>query len=150
MRALALGLILGISVVAAAPALAQQGTTDIGCMVVDQQKSVLPGVAIVITNEDSGVFREVVTGANGSYFVSQIVPGRYRIRAKLEGFRSLDRRNILLEVGKTTTLRERYVETPARSPGTTPIACNPNFISSAPATSARCGEESRWRRTTSG
>jgi hypothetical protein len=104
MRAFAVGLILGISLVVTAPALAQTGTTEIGGKVTDPQGGILPGVAIVITNEDSGVFREVVTGANGNYFASQIVPGRYRIHARLEGFRSLDRRNILLEVGRTTTL----------------------------------------------
>jgi hypothetical protein len=104
MRALAVGVILGISLVVTAPALAQTGTSEIGGKVTDPSGAVLPGVAIVITNDDTGVFREVVSGASGHYFVSQIVPGRYRIQARLEGFRGLDRRSILLEVGMTTTL----------------------------------------------
>jgi hypothetical protein len=105
MRRLALGLILGVSLSAAAPAaLAQTGTSEIGGKVTDPQGGVLPGVAIVLTNQDSGVFRELVTGVDGSYFVSQIVPGRYRISAKLPGFRSLDRRDVVLTVGKTQTL----------------------------------------------
>ncbi|MGH9386246.1 MAG: carboxypeptidase regulatory-like domain-containing protein, partial [Vicinamibacterales bacterium] len=70
----------------------------------DAQGGVLPGVAIVVTNEETGLFREVVTGPGGSYFVSQIVPGPYRVSAKLEGFKSLDRRGIVLLVGQTTTL----------------------------------------------
>lgn len=83
---------------------AQQGTAEIGGKVVDAQGGVLPGVSIVVTNEGSGVFRELISSPEGSYFVSQIVPGRYRITAKLEGFKALDRRGIVLEVGRTTTL----------------------------------------------
>ncbi len=66
--------------------------------------AVLPGVDIVVINEETGLFREVVSGPGGTYFVSQMVPGRYRITARLEGFKSLDRRGILLAVGRTTTL----------------------------------------------
>ncbi len=69
MRPVALGLALSISIFAASPTLAQQGTTEIGGRITDQNKSVLPGVALVLTNEDTGVFREVVTSGDGSYFV---------------------------------------------------------------------------------
>jgi hypothetical protein len=104
MRRLALGLALGVSLCAAAPALAQQGTSELGGRVTDSSGAVLPGVTIVVTNQDTGVFREVVTGPNGSYFVSQMIPGRYRISATLTGFRGLERRDIVLEVGRTQTL----------------------------------------------
>lgn len=85
-------------------ALAQQGTADVGGKVVDAQGGVLPGVNIVFTNEDTGVVRETMSTADGSYFASQMVPGRYRISAKLEGFKSLDRRGVSLTVGQVTTL----------------------------------------------
>ena len=104
MRALALGLALAVSLVVTAPAVAQQGTSEIGGKITDQQGGVLPGVAIVVTNEDTGVFREVLSGPDGSYFVSQIVPGRYRLTAKLEGFRSLERRGVVIAVGRTQAL----------------------------------------------
>jgi hypothetical protein len=84
--------------------LAQQGTSEVGGKVTDQQGAVLPGVNIVVTNEDTGVFREVISNPDGSYFISQIVPGRYRLAAKLEGFRGLERRGISVEVGKTQTV----------------------------------------------
>ncbi len=85
-------------------ALAQQGTAEIGGKVVDPQGAVLPGVSIVLTNEDTGVVRETMSTADGSYFASQMIPGRYRITAKLEGFRALDRRGVTLTVGQTTNL----------------------------------------------
>src|SRR5215510_417472 len=97
-------LFLGLCLAAATPSFAQQGTAEIGGKITDTSGAVLPGVSIIVTNEDTGVFREVLTTANGSYFVSQIVPGRYRLAAKLEGFRGLDRRGLIVEVGKTLTL----------------------------------------------
>ncbi|MBI3402369.1 MAG: TonB-dependent receptor [Acidobacteria bacterium] len=81
-------------------AFAQQGTAEIGGKVTDEQGAILPGVAILVTNEETGVFREVVSGGDGSYFAAQLVPGRYRISAKLAGFRSADRGGLILQVGK--------------------------------------------------
>lgn len=80
-------------------ALAQQGTADVGGKVVDAQGAVLPGVNIVFTNEDTGVVRETMSTPDGSYFAAQMAPGRYRISAKLEGFKSLERRGVSLTVG---------------------------------------------------
>src|SRR5580765_8121272 len=88
----------------AAPAFAQQGTSEIGGRVMDEQGAVLPGVSIVVTNEATGVFREVTSGADGSYFASQLTPGRYRIVAKLSSFRSFERGGLVLAVGKTLTI----------------------------------------------
>jgi hypothetical protein len=87
-----------------APVHAQQGTAALAGRVVDAQGAVLPGVNIVITNEDTGVVREIVSTADGSYFAAQMIPGRYRIQATLEGFKALDRRGIALVVGQTVTL----------------------------------------------
>ena len=103
MRRLVLGLsvlLLGVST----PALAQQGTAQLGGKISDAQGAVLPGVTIVITNEETGVSREITSTAEGGYFASQMVPGHYRITAKLESFKALDRRGISLTVGQTTTL----------------------------------------------
>ena len=89
---------------AATPLLAQQGTAEIGGKVVDEQGGALPGVAIVITNEETGAFREVTSGSDGSYFASQLTPGRYRMAAKLASFRTFERGGLLLAVGKTLTI----------------------------------------------
>ena len=104
MRTFAFGLALSLFLWAAAPAGAQQGTSSIGGKVTDQGGGVLPGVAITLVNEDTGLTRDLITGAEGSYLASQITPGRYRVTAKLAGFKTLERRNIVLEVGHTTPL----------------------------------------------
>jgi hypothetical protein len=104
MRRLLLGSSMLVLLCAAAPALAQQGTAQLGGKITDTQGGAMPGVNIIITNEDSGVVRETVSTADGSYFAAQMVPGRYRISAKLEGFKALDRRGISLTVGETAAV----------------------------------------------
>jgi hypothetical protein len=96
--------ILPLFLATALPVLAQQGTSEIGGRVTDEQGAVLPGVSIVITNEETGVFREVTSGTDGSYFASQLIPGRYRIAAKLASFRTFERGGLQLAVGKTLTI----------------------------------------------
>src|SRR5262245_61306093 len=88
-----------IALVLSAPLFAQQGTSSIGGKVTDEQDAVLPGAAVVVTNEETGIFREVTTSEEGTYLVTQIVPGRYRVIAKLAGFRSLERSGLILQVG---------------------------------------------------
>src|SRR4029453_18342014 len=99
-----LSLTLGIVFLVAATVVAQQGTAEIGGKVFDANGGVLPGVFITITNERNGATRELITGVEGSYFASQIIPGQYRITAILEGFKTLERRGVTVIVGQTTTL----------------------------------------------
>jgi hypothetical protein len=84
-------------------AVAQQGTTEVRGQVTDAQGGVLPGVNVVVRNQDTGMFRETMTGTDGTYFVSGIVPGMYQIEAELQGFKKYSRRDVRLEIGKTAT-----------------------------------------------
>ncbi|HMJ87936.1 MAG TPA: TonB-dependent receptor, partial [Vicinamibacterales bacterium] len=104
MRSRLVGSVLSFLFALATPALAQQGTSEIGGRVLDDQGGALPGVNIVVTNEDTGLFREITSGADGSYFASQLTPGRYRLDAKLANFRTFERRGLVLAVGKTLTI----------------------------------------------
>jgi hypothetical protein len=72
--------------------------------VVDPQGGVLPGVAIVARHQESGTFRESVSNADGSFFMTAMPPGLYEITAKLQGFRRFQLRDIRLEVGRTASL----------------------------------------------
>src|SRR5262245_1012178 len=105
-----IGLCFGVIVFAmcffgvAQPLLSQQGTSEISGRVTDETGAVLPGVAIVVTNEATGQFRETITGEEGTYLASQLVPGRYKVVAKLTGFRTMERNDLLLQVGTTLTI----------------------------------------------
>ncbi len=103
MRRVSIGVILGVLLLLAAPLRAQQGTSSIAGKVTDEQGAILPGVSIVVTNEESGVFREVTSSGEGTYVVSALPPGRYKVMAKLEGFRTLERGGLVLALGTTLT-----------------------------------------------
>ena len=86
------------------PLLAQQGTAQIGGKITDEQGAILPGVNVVVTNEATGVFRDTLTSGEGTYFVAQLVPGNYKVVAKLTGFRTMERSGLVLQVGNTMTI----------------------------------------------
>jgi len=87
-----------------ASAVAQQGTTEIKGRVIDAQGAAIPGASVVVRNQQTGMYRETVSGADGTYFVGGIVPGLYEVNAELQGFKKLGLKDIRLEIGKTATL----------------------------------------------
>jgi Carboxypeptidase regulatory-like domain len=98
------GWMLAAVLLAATPTFAQQGTSAIGGKITDEQGAILPGVALVVTNEETGIFREVTSSPEGTYLVTQIVPGRYKIKAQLAGFRTMERSGLILQVGNQMTI----------------------------------------------
>ena len=83
-------------------AFAQQGTADLRGRVSDQQGAVLPGVTIVVRHQESGLFRETITGADGTFLMSGMTPGMYEVSAELASFKKYTQRDVRLEVGRTT------------------------------------------------
>lgn len=81
----------------------QAGGSALRGRAVDPQQGVLPGVAIVVTHTESGTFRETVTGPDGTYFITGIVPGPYRIAGELPGFKRFTQ-DVRLPIGETVTL----------------------------------------------
>jgi hypothetical protein len=93
-----------IACATALPAVAQQGISEVRGRIVDSQNAVLPGVSVVVTNQDTGIYREVTSNPDGTYFVTGIVPGVYEVAAQLQGFKKSVRRDIVLAIGRTTTV----------------------------------------------
>src|SRR5262245_40348595 len=92
---------LGVVFIFAGGAAAQQGTGELRGRVADAQNAVLPGVTVTAKNEATGMFREAVSGADGSFFMSALTPGSYEVTAQLSGFKKYQRRGLRVEVGKT-------------------------------------------------
>src|SRR5919106_3836856 len=97
-------LVFGVLVTGSLAAEAQQaGGSAVRGRVVDSQEGVLPGVAIIVTHSESGTVRETVTGPDGTYFVTGIIPGPYRITGELQGFKRFTQ-DVRLQIGETATL----------------------------------------------
>jgi hypothetical protein len=94
---------LSIVIVCAAlssPAAAQTtGGTIIGA-VTDPTAAVVPGADVTIVNQDTGVARELVTNDKGFFRASNLVSGRYDVKASLSGFTTAVRKNLLVAVGQ--------------------------------------------------
>jgi len=83
---------------------AQQGTGELRGRILDAQGAVLPGVTVVAKNEATGQVREIVSGGDGSFFMSALTPGIYELSAQLSGFKRYQRSGVRVEVGKTFAL----------------------------------------------
>jgi hypothetical protein len=88
----------------ATPLLAQQGTTELRGRVIDVSGGALPGVSVTVRNQNTGNFRETVSGPDGSFIASSLAPGTYQVVAELQGFKKFDRKDLILEVGKTASI----------------------------------------------
>jgi hypothetical protein len=103
-RRLTAALWLVVALLLPSVAAAQTGTADITGRIVDQQGGALPGVSIIVRNQESGVFRQSVSADNGSYQFPGLTPGIYQVEADLSGFNKYQRTNLRLEVGKTVVV----------------------------------------------
>src|SRR5688572_20647109 len=81
------------------PAVAQTTNGAVAGIVTDAQGGVLPGVTVTLRNTDTGLNRNIVTEGDGRYRVGGLPPGRYELRAELQGFGSVQVTDILLQVG---------------------------------------------------
>jgi len=88
-------ILLGCSV-----AFSQGDTGRILGSVSDQNSGNVVGAAVTITDVQRGITRKLVTGDGGEYVAGDLLPGTYKVRAEVKGFKVFERQNILLEVGK--------------------------------------------------
>jgi len=77
-----------ILMVAGAAIVTAQSTATLKGTVRDAQGNVVPGVSIIVRNQDTGVERTIATDATGEYLAASLSPGRYRVEATLQGFQT--------------------------------------------------------------
>ncbi|MGB7135906.1 MAG: TonB-dependent receptor, partial [Acidobacteriaceae bacterium] len=73
-------------------------------VITDTTGSVVPKVSIAVTNLGTGVARRTVSGPDGSYFLVNLAPGSYQLRASAPGFKAYIQNGIVLSVGSTITV----------------------------------------------
>jgi hypothetical protein len=97
---------IAIAAVLLTPAalLAQAGTSAVEGTIADETGAALPGVAVTVTHDQSGITRAVVTGPDGRFQSTALRPGPYTITAELAGFTRVTRKGITLTVGSTSTV----------------------------------------------
>ena len=108
-----------------------QATAQINGTVADSSGAVLPGVTVVAVQANTGFRREAVTDASGAivasakvtlinqgtsaertaqtnnsgeYVFSQVIPGTYSVAVETQGFKKVERKNIILETQNQLTI----------------------------------------------
>jgi hypothetical protein len=81
-----------------------QGVGAIGGTVTDTSGAVLPGVTVTLSNPAGGITasRVVVTDERGGYQFTRLVPGRYSVKAELQGFQALVQENVDVNADRTS------------------------------------------------
>ena len=67
---------------------AQSGNASVGGFVQDPTQAFIPGVSVTVTNTQTGVATTVITNESGTYNVSGLLPGTYKLSAELAGFKT--------------------------------------------------------------
>ena len=88
----------------ASPASAQVQRGVIRGTVHDSSGAVLPGALVQLTSDVSAP-REAAAGARGDYRFQDLDPGRYTLRATLDGFAPLVRPDVIVEIGAAVEIR---------------------------------------------
>jgi outer membrane receptor protein involved in Fe transport len=97
-------LVFVVCVVLAVPALAQQTSGNITGRVTDQQGGALPGVTITATQATTGFTRTVVTDGEGVFRLAGVPIGNIDLKLEMSGFATLERKDLILNVGQTLNL----------------------------------------------
>jgi hypothetical protein len=69
----------------------------------DETGAVLPGAVIAVTHVDTGLVRTLTSGPDGRYRAAALPVGEYRLVVSLDGFASVDRSGLVLQVGELAT-----------------------------------------------
>src|SRR5271157_3802850 len=75
---------------------------DIRGTVTDSTGAVMPGVNVTVTNNDTGVINKYVTNGSGLYDTNSILPGNYTLTFNKQGFDTVKRGPVALQVGTIT------------------------------------------------
>lgn len=86
------------------PAFPQGNTGRILGTVTDQSGGYVAGANVMVTDVERGTTRTIVTDSAGTYVVINLLPGTYTVRVEAKGFKTYNRQNLLLEVGKDVTV----------------------------------------------
>src|SRR5213593_5002846 len=83
---------------------AQAPSGEISGVLSDPTAAVVPGVTITLINPSTNAVRSVPTNEAGLYVIRAIPPGVYNLKAELPGFRTVERRNIEVQVGSSNRI----------------------------------------------
>jgi hypothetical protein len=83
--------------------LGAQGLSGITGTVSDASGAVVPDAKVTVTNNATNVVHTAVTTSQGTYFITDLIPGAYKVRVEKEGFQTAVLENVNVFVSQTAT-----------------------------------------------
>jgi hypothetical protein len=94
--------VLSLFVVSGIQLQAQTVTGTISGSVLDPSGSVVPSAEISVTNQETSVVRTTTGTADGLYSVPSLIPGRYSVQVKAQGFNTTVVKDVVVNTGTET------------------------------------------------
>jgi len=91
----------------ASPILGQVDRGTITGTITDPTGGVVPGVSVAALSLDTGVKTEAITNDVGSYTLTNLSTGRYKLSYSLTGFKTIERSEVTVSVAQTIRLDVR-------------------------------------------
>jgi hypothetical protein len=88
----------GILLFFAPPLNAQSSNASLTGRITDSSKGVVPNALVAAINTGTRVHYETITNATGSYYVTDLPPGTYRIEVEKVGFKAVIKSDLVLHV----------------------------------------------------
>src|SRR6266403_1934689 len=82
------------------PLFSQGSSGRIKGTVTDQSGGVVSAATVTFIDTDRGVTKTLVTNDAGEYNAPTLSPSTYKVRVEAKGFKTVERQNVVLEVGK--------------------------------------------------
>ncbi len=83
----------------------QQTTGAISGTVEDAGGAVVAGATVTVLNEETNQKRIILTNNDGLFVASVLAVGNYTVTVEKEGFSKTEQKNLVVNVGRTTTIR---------------------------------------------
>jgi hypothetical protein len=96
MRRVVLAMLLGLLLCGALHA--QSTTASLTGRITDPNKAVITAATVMVINTGTGIHYQGVTNEIGTYYVSNLPPGRYRIEVEKLGFKAVIQSGVILHI----------------------------------------------------
>jgi hypothetical protein len=90
-----------------ASTVAQERFGGLSGVITDPSASPVPGATVTATNSETGAVRTTVSGADGTFRILDLEPGRYTVSVELSGFQKVQANDVLVFLGRTADLPVR-------------------------------------------